>query len=101
MEPQAQLVEAGDELFVEADVKKRKKKRRSRVADAASLEMTQDTRHVRFHDEEEQTEERPARSRALRPSHSVEASTPQLDAQHVREAHPGARHLVQGLQDVQ
>ena len=57
MEPDAQLVEAGDELWVEAEtvetVKKRKKKRRARVEVAASLEMTQDTRHVRFHDEEE------------------------------------------------
>ena len=32
-EPEAQLVEAGDELFVEVDVvKKRKKKRRARAA---------------------------------------------------------------------
>ena len=63
MEPQAQLVEAGDELFVEDAVKKRKKKRRARAAVAESLEMTQDTRHVRFHDEEEQTRRQGATTR--------------------------------------
>ena len=77
MEPQAQLVEAGDELFVEDAVRKRKKKRRARAAVAESLEMTQDTRHVRFHDEEEQTEE----EQAAEPAEEAEIKSSTQDAE--------------------
>ena len=67
MEPEAQLVDAGDELW-EVAVKKRKKKRRARAVDASkeSLEMTQGTRHVRFHDEEQTEEEQAAEPAAER-----------------------------------